>query len=54
MWNANHGKGFLKEQAQSQKDPIREVSNLVHSREVLGASLHIPKEEHLKVYVEQV
>lgn len=54
MYNSNQGKGFLEEQAKSQKDPIREVSNLVCSREVLGAWSHIPKEEHLKVYVEQV
>ena len=54
MCNANHGKWFLEEQAKSQKDPIREMSNLVCSREVLGAWSHIPKEEYLKVYMEQV
>ena len=54
MYNENHGKGFLEEQAKSKKYPIREVSNLAFSMEVLGAWSHISKEEHSKVYEEHV
>jgi len=47
------GKGPQNKKLRVKKAPIVEVPNPLFSEEVLDARVHIPKDEHLKRYVEQ-
>lgn len=48
------GRGSLKNKPSAEKAPIWEVPNPVCLEEVLDLWVHVPKDEHLKEYVEQV